>query len=67
MIPGDLGSTTPDLRFAIPSDAAGAIVFPALWPQTVPGGAALRFQYWSPDVGAVSGHAASNGLLLTTP
>jgi len=57
----------PDLLLPIPTDAAGAILFPALWPLGVPAGLHLYFQSWIVDASGPKGLTATNGLELTTP
>ena len=50
-----------------PLDANGNLVIASTWPDGVPGGVEVYLQFWMPDVAAVFGASASNGLSILTP
>jgi len=56
-----------DIILPLPTDAAGGFFFPLLWPTDVPSGSTFYLQCWIPDLGAIYGYAASNGLSVTQP
>ncbi|HEX5009031.1 MAG TPA: FG-GAP-like repeat-containing protein [Planctomycetota bacterium] len=49
------------------TDAGGAISLSATWPAGLPPGLTIYLQYWSFDVAAPHGFAASNAVSVTTP
>jgi len=57
----------PDIVLGLPTDGAGAVVLPALWPAGVPPGFVTWFQWWIQDSVAPKNLAASNGLSATAP
>ncbi len=58
----------PDLVVGgLPLDVDGNLVVGGLWPDGVPGGVSVYFQYWLPDVAAIFGASASNAISLLTP
>lgn len=50
-----------------PLDAGGDLVIESTWPDGVPAGIEVSMQFWMPDVAAVFGASASNGISITTP
>ncbi|MHC4942867.1 MAG: FG-GAP repeat domain-containing protein [Planctomycetota bacterium] len=48
-------------------DGAGRFFFEGMWPQGVPAGTEMFFQFWYPDPGGPAGFGASNALQATTP
>ena len=52
----------PELLLTLPTNAAGDLNVPFLWPTGIPAGVALYFQYWIQDPTATKGLSASNGL-----
>jgi len=69
-VPFKGGLLVPSVDLLIPglaTDAQGALVLGAPWPDSVPAGVSLYFQAWITDAGAPQGLAGSNGLSGTTP
>jgi hypothetical protein len=58
------GVLVPEPTIVVPlvTSAAGAISLEATWPNGIPAGLPLRFQYWIQDPAATFGLSASNGL-----
>jgi hypothetical protein len=71
-VPFKGGTLWPDFNppgdmLALQTSFLGTIFINGSWPNDIPSGTELYFQYWMPDAVAVQGLAASNGLRIFTP
>lgn len=64
---GGLMVPHPDILFALPTDAAGALEVGGLWPVGVPSGTHLYVQWWVQDPAGPVGFAATRGLQGSAP
>jgi hypothetical protein len=55
------------LFVVLPTNGAGELALPGIWPPGIPGGVSLHFQHWIIDPGGPFGFAASNAVKGTTP
>ena len=55
------------LFVVLPTDGAGELVLPGVWPGGVPSGVTLTFQHWLIDAGGPFGFASSNAVAGTVP
>ena len=62
------GVLVPQLNLVIglTTSPTGQIIFSAPWPNGIPPGFSIYYQYWIKDPGGIKGWAASNGLRSTT-
>lgn len=56
---------TPDIVLVLVVPPSGSIVFGFPWPNGLPSGATLYYQYWIKDLGGPLGFSASNGIRST--
>ncbi|HZL99122.1 MAG TPA: hypothetical protein VFD43_02625 [Planctomycetota bacterium] len=65
---GGIMVPNPNLQiFALVTNPAGALTLNGTWPNGLPSGANIYYQFWIPDPLGAVGFAASNGMAATTP